>query len=197
MNDGQELFGGLRIATLCDGVMIVSAGPQSGMAAPVIGDDQRPRRDRAADEAAERFGAAVRGDGHPDPAGIAPVPSVVLRGGGFPVSVLDGNDHQRFVMDSPAFSTRSAANPGFVNLDMLPGLTPDPILIRAHDGGAQLVKQTEGRFIATQSKLALQLDCGHAGRLAGNQPGRPKPDTERGMASLHGRSDHQAGLPTA
>ena len=129
--------------------MVVAAASQPGIAAPVIGDDQRPRRDRALYEAAKGIGAPVSGKGQSNPSGITPIPSALLRGARFPVPDLDGGDHQRLVMDTPAFAAGSATDPGFVDLDVLASEPADPVLIRTHHSGAQLVKQTKSRFIST------------------------------------------------
>ena len=44
MDDGQELFGHFGIATFGNGVVIVAAFSQAGVTAPIVRDDQRPRR---------------------------------------------------------------------------------------------------------------------------------------------------------
>jgi hypothetical protein len=64
-------------------VVIIAALAQAGVAAPIIRDDQGPRRHGAIDESAKRFGAAVSGDGQPNAARIAPILPLVLRGPGF------------------------------------------------------------------------------------------------------------------
>lgn len=194
MDDGQELFGHLRVATLGDGVMVVTAALQPVIAAPIIGDDQRSRLDRALYKATKGTGTAVCTDGQSNPSGIASVPAAVLASARLPVTNFDGGDHQRFVVGSPAFAARSPADPGLIDLDMLTALPADPILIGAHHRGAQFMEQAKGRLVPGQAKLALQLDGRYAGRLTRNQASGPEPHAERDVASFHGRADHQAGL---
>jgi len=148
MNHGQELIGHVRIATLGDGVMVISSGLQSDIASPIIGDDQRIRRDCAFHEAAKRISAPVGSYSQSNPPGITPIPSIVLRGTGLAVPDLYGGCYQRLVMDTPAFSTGSATNPDFVDLDVIVRDPADPVLVGTHHGGTQLVEQAECRFIS-------------------------------------------------
>lgn len=197
MDDGQELFGHLRVATLGDGVMVVTAACQPAIACPIIGDDQRSWLDRTLYEATKSTSTSVNTDGQSNSSGIAPVPAVVLGSARLPVANFDGGDYQRFVVFTPAFAARSPANPGFIDFDVLTALPADPILIGAHHRSAQFVEQAKGRLIPAQAKLTLQLDSGHAGGLACNQVSSPEPDAERHVAAFHGRADHQAGLAAA
>ena len=194
MDDGQELFCHLWVTTLSDGLMVIATALQSRVAAPVVCDDQRARLDCVFDEAAKDFGAAIGSDRQSKPSSITTISPVVLRGARFPVPDFDGSDHQRLVMNTPAFTTSSSANPRFVDLNMLASVPTDPILIATHHGGAQLVKQAKSRFVAAQTKLSLKLDGGHAGGLARNQPSRPEPYMQGHMAALHRRPDSQAGI---
>jgi hypothetical protein len=107
---------------------------------------------------------------------------------------FNGSGHQRLVMDTPPFAAGSATNPGFVDLDVLVSKSTDPVLIGAHHGGAQLVKQAEGRLISAQAKLPLELHRRHALRLTGKQISCPEPDAERHMAALHDRADQKPRL---
>jgi len=79
MDDGQKVFGNLRIAALGDGVMVIAALPQAGVATPIVRNRQRSRRDGALDKSAKRLGATVGRDSEPDTPGIASVLSRVLR----------------------------------------------------------------------------------------------------------------------
>ena len=66
MDDRQELLGHIGIPAFSNRVVVVAPFPQAGIAAPVVGDDQRPRHDGTLDETGQRFGAAVVSDGQPD-----------------------------------------------------------------------------------------------------------------------------------
>ena len=67
----------------------------------------------------------------------------------------------------------------------------DPVLIRSHHAGAELVEDAEGGLVTRQAKLALELHRRHAGRLTCDEVGGPEPDAERGMTALHDGPDHQ------
>jgi hypothetical protein len=80
---------------------------------------------------------------------------------------------------------------------MLGGLTSDPVLVGPHHGRAELVEDSEGGLVAREPKLALKLHGGHAGRLAGDQIGRPEPNAQRRMAALHDGPCRQPRLAAA
>jgi hypothetical protein len=71
------------------------------------------------------------------------------------------------------------------------------VLIRAHNSGAQFVENLKSCLIQRDPKLALKLDSRHAGSLAGDQVGGPKPSGQRRVAALHDRANRQAGLTSA
>ena len=73
MADRQELLSHLGIAAFSNRVVVVAPLPQTGIAAPVVGDDQRPRHDGTLDESDQRPGAAVVSNGQPDATGIATI----------------------------------------------------------------------------------------------------------------------------
>ncbi len=110
---------------------------------------------------------------------------------------LDGAGDEDFVVDAPAFATRPSADPCFVHFDMLTGLTADPVLVGTHHGRAELVEDAKGGFIAREPKLALKLRGGDAGRLAGDQIGRPEPHAQRRVAALHDGPGCQSRLAAA
>ena len=59
VDDRHELFGHLGVVAFGNDVVIIAACPQAAIAAPIVGDDQRPRHNGAFDEATQRIGAAV------------------------------------------------------------------------------------------------------------------------------------------
>ena len=105
----------------------------------------------------------------------------------------DGN----LVVNTTAFPTRSPANPGFVHLNMVLGLSTDPVLVGPHHARAELVENLKGRLVARKTKLPLKLHGGHAGRLTGDQISGPEPDVQRSVATLHHCSHRQPGVLAA
>ena len=197
MDDGQKLFGDFRIATLGDGMVVIAAPAQAGVAAPIVRHGERPLCDDALDKSAKRLGAPVGRDSEPDTPGIASILSRILRGSRVTMTHLDGAGDEDFVVDASAFATRASADPRFVHLDMLAGVTSDPVPVRPHHGRAKLVEDPEGGLVAREPKLALKLHGGHAGRLAGDQIGRPEPNAQRRMAALHDGPCRQSRLAAA
>ena len=95
---------------------------------------------------------------------------------------LDGTGDGNLVVNTTAFPTRSPANPGFVHLNMVLGLSTDPVLVGPHHARAELVENLKGRLVARKTKLPLKLHGGHAGRLTGEQISGPEPDVQRSVA---------------
>ena len=104
---------------------------------------------------------------------------------------------QALVVNTTAFPTRSPANPGFVHLNMVLGLSTDPVLVGPHHARAELVENLKGRLVARKTKLPLKLHGGHAGRLTGDQISGPEPDVQRSVATLHHCSHRQPGVLAA
>ena len=104
MDDRQVLLGNLWITTLGNSEVLIAALTEASIAAPIVSNDQRSRRDGALDEPTERLGATVEHDG-------------------------DGTGDGNLVVNTTAFPTRSPANPGFVHLNMVLGLSTDPVLV--------------------------------------------------------------------
>jgi hypothetical protein len=59
MDDRQEFLRDLRVLALGDCVMVETALAQAGVAAPVVGNDQRSGSDDVFDESTERISTAV------------------------------------------------------------------------------------------------------------------------------------------
>ena len=63
MDDRQALLGNLWITTLGNSEVLIAALTEASIAAPIVSNDQRSRRDGALDEPTERLGATVEHDG--------------------------------------------------------------------------------------------------------------------------------------
>src|ERR1700687_3973039 len=146
MDNWQILLGDLRIAPFSDGEVFVAALGEAGVAAPVVGDERRARHNGTLDEAAERLRASVRHDGEPNPPGIATTLPLVELGTRLALTNLHSTDDKNLIVDATAFAARRAADPGFIDFDVLVGPAADPVLIRAR-----------------QTKLSLKLHGRHAG----------------------------------
>lgn len=197
VDDRQKLFGHLGLAAFGNGVVIEAARPQAAIGAPIVGDDPRPRHDGAFDEATQRIGAAIVGDGQPHAPGVAAILPLVLRGAGLPVVDFDGSGHQRLVVNASAFTTRPASNIRLVDLDILSFSSTDPVPIRPHHPSAELVQDAEGGLVPRQPKLPLKLHRRHALRLTGDQIGGTEPRAQGCAAALHDRADRQSRLAAA
>ena len=77
---GQEFLCDLRVSAFGDRVMVESAFAKPGIAAPVVGDDQRFRSNDVLNETAERIGSAVGDDGETNASRVAPVFPIVEDG---------------------------------------------------------------------------------------------------------------------
>ena len=146
-----------------DSEVLIAALTEASIAAPIVSNDQRSRRDGALDEPTERLGATVEHDGEPNASGIASVFPVVELGARLSMTHLDGTGDGNLVVNTTAFPTRSPANPGFVHLNMVLGLSTDPVLVGPHHARAELVENLKGRLVARKTKLPLKLHGGHAG----------------------------------
>ena len=95
-------------------------------------------------------------------------------------------------MNASALAASTAADVGFIGLDVFCGVAANSILVGAHHAGPKFVKDLESRLVARQSELPLKLDGRHAGRLAGDQIGCPEPHAERCMGAFHDGSRSEA-----
>jgi hypothetical protein len=64
-------------------------------------------------------------------------------------------------------------------------LSANRIALWTNHTGAELVEYLKGRFVATESKLALELNGGLARNLRGHEVCAPEPCRERRVARLH------------
>ena len=195
VDDRQEFFRDLRVAAFGDCVVVEAALAKTGIAAPVVGDDQRSGSDGVFDESAERIGATVGDDGETNTSRVATVFPIVELGSRLAVTHLHGAGDENLVMDAPAFAAGPSSNPGFIHFDMFLRLAANLVALGAHHPGAQLMKDAEGRLVARQTELPLKLDGRRSRRLAGDQVSRPEPSRQRRVAALHDGPGHQAYVP--
>jgi hypothetical protein len=99
-------------------------------------------------------------------------------------------------VNAAALAARATADPSFIDFNVITGAA-DAILIRSNHGGAELVENLKGGFVARKPDLALELRRRHARRLASDQIGRPKPHAQRRMGALHDCACHNAGVAAA
>ena len=92
------------------------------------------------------------------------------------------------------FSTAPISHSRIRHLNMVLGLSTDPVLVGPHHARAELVENLKGRLVARKTKLPLKLHGGHAGRLTGDQISGPEPDVQRSVATLHHCSHRQPGV---
>ena len=165
MEDRQVLLGNLWITTLGNSEVLIAALTEASkplQSSVTISDpgatvlSTNPQSDSL---------ATVEHDGEPNASGIASVFPVVALGARLSMTHLDGTGDENLVVNTTAFPTRSPANPGFVHLNMVLGLSTDPVLVGPHHARAELVENLKGRLVARKTKVPLKLHGGHAGRL--------------------------------
>ena len=104
MDDRQVLLGNLWITTLGNSEVLIAALTEASIAAPIVSNDQRSRRDGALDEPTERLGATVEHDGEPNASGIASVFPVVELGARLSMTHLDGTGDENLVVNTTAWT---------------------------------------------------------------------------------------------
>src|SRR5271157_2503818 len=82
----HELFGHFGVAAIGNCMVVVASLAQTGIAAPIVGDDQRAWHDGTLDKATQGIGAAVDGQSHST--GIAAILPLVLCRARLPPRVL-------------------------------------------------------------------------------------------------------------
>ena len=102
---------------------------------------------------------------------------------------LNGTDHVRHVVNALAFTPGLATNQCLVHL--YGPLRSNTVLIRANHAHAQFVQHLERGLIATEPKLALQLQRRHARRLCRHEVRRPEPHLQRRAGRVHHRPCRQ------
>jgi hypothetical protein len=197
MDDRQIVLGNLWVAALGNGKVFIPALAEAGIPTPIVSDAQRPWSNGVLHEPTKRVSTPVGYYGEPDTPGIASILSLALRGPRFPMAHFNGTSDENLVVDTPALAASPSTNPCLVYLNMFPWLAANTILIGPHHASAELVENAEGRLIARQAKLSLKLDRRDARCLAGDQISRPKPCTQRGMATFHDRANRQARITAA
>jgi hypothetical protein len=196
MDHGHEIVGYLRIAALGNGLMVVAALAQSGVAAPIVCDDERPWSNIVLNKSTERTGTSIWGDGEPNAPSVSASLPLVLGSAWFAVTNFDRTGNEDFVMDSPTFAPSPAADVCFVSLDLLVRFAADAVLIRTHHASSQLVEDAKGCLVARQPELPLKLNGGYSRGMAYDQVGRPEPNIQRRVAALHDGASQKAGLTT-
>src|SRR5208282_5684766 len=109
----HELFGHFGVAAFGNCMVVEAPLAQAGIAAPIVGDDQRAWHDGTLDKATQGIGAAVSSDGQSHSTGIAAILPLVLCRARLPVANLDSGGHQRFVVDAAAFAACPSADPRY------------------------------------------------------------------------------------
>ena len=90
VDNRQEFFREFRIAAFGDCVVVESTLSEAGIAAPVVGDDQRSGSDGVFDEPAERMSATVGDDSETNTSRVATVFPIVEFGSRLAVTHLYG-----------------------------------------------------------------------------------------------------------
>jgi hypothetical protein len=196
VDDRQVFLGDLGAVALDHGKVLEAPLSQSSVARSAIRDDHAARHNGVVNEACEGPSALVGHDFKAQAAGVAPTPTVLF-GVVLLLADLDGTDHKRLIVLAFSLAARDAADPRLVNLDMAGEIAADPVTIRADHAGPELVQDLEGRLVALEAKLALELRRAESGRVAGDQIRGPEPRRERRARPLHDRPGRQRYVAAA
>jgi hypothetical protein len=179
--------------------VLIAARAERGVARQAIRYHHRSRLDSGLYKAAQSLFATVRHGLQAEPTGIAPtLAELGVAFLGLSLADLNGGDHKRLVVHTLAAAVGCAADPCFVNLDMILGRAADPVTIRSDHSGAQFVQKLERGFVAGNVKLPLELHGRHSRRHAGNEIGAPEPSRDRHLGPFHNRAGGQCHIaPTS
>src|SRR3989304_2150823 len=160
--------------------MVDEAGrPETVVAAPVVGVDERTRRGDLGDEAGEAILGAVRDAGE---AGAA-------RGSARPH--LDGDGDDRLAKRPAApFAGFRTTNVALVHLE----LADELVAPRPDHRPPQLRPERPGRLVAAEPERPLQAERAHPRLLARHVPGGGKPGLERQVGVGEDRPRRDRGL---
>src|ERR1700737_395229 len=140
MDDRQILFGYQRIAALRNREMFVAATGEAAITGPVVSNNGRPWRNGFLNEAAKRSCATIRHNGESNTASVSPTFARVELGAGLALADFYSTSNKDFVVNATAFAARPATDPSLIDLDVPAWVATNPVLIRAHHAGAELVK---------------------------------------------------------
>jgi hypothetical protein len=202
VDDGQELFGYGRVATLDHGEVLVSERTERVVAVPCVRDDHRARRDGRFHKSRQCLSAAIGHDFQAQPASIPAATAFGLVAlFGRPLTDLDGGYHERLIIgvDALAFAARHAADVRFVDFDVVAPaeIAADPVAALPDHARPQLVQNLERRFVNREAKLPLELHGGNSRRHRRDQIGAPKPRRQGRVRALHHSPDRQGRLLAA
>lgn len=169
--------------SLGSGPVVAASFGKPRVTHPAVRVDDGARGDIRHHEGFQGLGRGVVDDLHADPAG-----SLAPHFNGHCHLHRGGN------VASPSPSAGfAAADLALIDLDLTGQQAP---FGRDH-GPAQLVEHRPRGLIATQTKLALQLERGDPGGCRGHQIRGPKPLQERGMGPVQNGARRQRGLVVA
>lgn len=144
-------------------VMLVACSREARIAFPPVGVNCRARLHGLSNEVQKAFGGNILDAFQPD----APDCATVF--------LCRDHDDGLFLNLAAPLALFRAANVGFIDFN----LAGKSITSRSDHGPAQLVQPRPSRFVAAQAKCSLQTQGAHAILLAGYEPHREKPRTQR------------------
>jgi len=141
--------------------VIVASLSQTGITAPIVGDDQRPGA--TAPSTNLQSDLALRSARPPaERACIAPILSLVLRGSRLPMARLNSAGDKNLVVNASAFA--SCRPPTHVSSTSTCSFARHRYDLGAADhSGAEFVQDLKGCLVTREPELPLELDSGHSG----------------------------------
>lgn len=164
MDHGQVRLSLVWVAAERQRLMAVSHIGEPRIPGPSIRAQDRAKRDVVFDKAGKSLSAPVRNDAKPQPSGIDAASvflAVILTRPN-----LDSANDDGFVMCPATFAARLAAYHALIDLDRM--LAANGITLGTNHPGAELVEYLKSCLVATERKLALELDGGLSGDLRGH-----------------------------
>ncbi len=200
VDDRQVVLGDVGLAPFGAREMLVARASKTGVALPGVGDDHLGRRvDGRLHEALQTLGGAIRNDRQAQPARITTAASglalaVLALGLRNALFHFDSADHGDLVVDALPLAARPPANPRLVDFHV--SLDADPTGRDSHRR-AELVQDLEGRLVAVDPELALQLHGGHARSETRDQERGPEPRAQGHVRAFHDGSGEQRDVAFA
>src|SRR5450830_1883130 len=164
------------------GFVRVAQSRQFIVAPPSVGAHNGSLGDVLLHEFREFLGSTAWHEAQPQSAGIDNSLVLLAFLDRYPGAYLDGPNDRRLMVDATPLAFCTTAHKRLIDFDRMLG--SDRVALRPHHTGTQLVEHLKRCLVARQSKLALKLERGLAGRLRRHEVSTPEPYRQRRVLSF-------------